>query len=214
MLPVHIYGMAMDTSVTQNQGTAAGLEAVIATGSAREGVCHIIYLVTLLLDGILTMSNFLRQGPCMLSVTRADAVLVWSLARSSTTLMTNGILTGGRLHNTVASPARALHPHIALDLFLVTTKTLTSDTREATSLHRRNEILRTISNQRSLPVAVVLQLTRTRLMHHLASLDLAHHLVPRLPPCLHHRLHVNHHKFLRMALAETLRFLARHRHPL
>ena len=204
----------MDTSVIQNQGTAAGLEAVIATGSAREGVCHIIYLVTLLLDGTLTMSNFLRQDPCMLSVPRADAVLVWSLARSSIILMMNGILTGGRLHNTVASPVRALHPHIALGLFLVTTKTRTSDTREATSLHRRNEILRTISNQRSLPVAVVLQLTRTRLMHHLANLDLAHHLVPRLPLCLHHRLHVSHHKFLQMVLAGSLRFLERQGHLL
>ena len=86
--------------------------------------------------------------------------------------------------------------------------------REATSLHRRNVIPRTTSNQRNLSAAVVPQLTRTRRMHHLANLDLVHHLVPRPLLCLHHRLHVSHHKFLRMALAESLRFLDRHPHLL
>ena len=214
MLPVHIYGTVTDMNAIQNRGTAAGQEAVIATGSAKEGVCLIICLATLLLDGILTMSNFLRQDLCMLSVTRADAALVWSLARSSIIQMMNGTQTAGRLRNIVASLVRALHPRIALDLFLETTTIPTSDTREATSLHRRNAIQRTTSNLRNPPAAVVPQLTRTRRMHHLANLDLAHHLVRRLPLCLHRRLHVSHHKFLQTALVESLRFLDRHRHHL
>lgn len=198
----------------QNRDTAVEQEVVIVTGSAREGVCHIIYLVTLPLDGTLTMNNFRRQDPCMPSATRAGAALVWSLARSSIALTMNGTQTAGRLHNTAASPVRALHPRTALDLFLETTKTLISDIRKATSLHRHNAILRTTSNPRNLPAAVVPQLTRTRRMHHLANLDLVHHLVPRPLLCLHHRLHVSHHKFLQMVLAGSLRFLDRQGHLL
>jgi hypothetical protein len=189
-------------------------EVVIVTGSARGGVCRIIYLVTLLLDEILTMSNFRRQDLCMLSAIRADEALVWSLAQPSNVLTMDGTRTVDRLHSTAASLVRALHPRTALGLFLETIKTLISDIREATSLHRRNVIPRTTSNQRNLSAAVVPQLTRTRRMHHLANLDLVHHLVPRPLLCLHHRLHVSHHKFLRMALAESLRFLDRHPHLL
>lgn len=189
-------------------------EAAIVTESAREGVCHIIYPAIPLLDGILTTNNFHRQDPCMPSATRADAALVWSLVQWSTVLTTSGIRTAGRLHNTAASLVHTLRPRIALGLCLGTTKILISDIQEATSPHRRNAILRTTSNLRNPPAAVVPQLTRTRRMRHLANLDLAHHLVPRLPLCLHHRLHVSHHKFLQMALAESLRFLDRHRLPL
>ena len=128
--------------------------------------------------------------------------------------MTDGIPTAGHLHNTVASLVHALHPRIALGLVLEITKTLISDTRKATSLHRHNAILRTTSNPRNLPAAVVPQLTRTRRMHHLANLDLVHHLVPRPLLCLHHRLHVSHHKFLQMVLAGSLRFLDRQGHLL
>ena len=212
MLPVHIYGMATATSVTRNRDAAVDQEAVIVTGSARGGVFHIIYLVTLLLEEILTMSNFLRQDPCMLSVTRADAALVWSPVRSSTVLMMNGTQTAGRLHNAVASTARALHQRIGLGLFLETTKIPTSDTREATSPHRRSAIPRTTFNQRSPPAAVVLQLTKTRRMRHLVNLDSAHHLARQLPLCLHHRLHVSQHKLLQTALAGNFRFLDLHRH--
>ena len=76
MSPVHTYGMVTDTSVIQSRGTVAEREAVIVTGSAREGVCHTIYLVMLLLDGILMMNNSPRQGLCMRNATRADAALV------------------------------------------------------------------------------------------------------------------------------------------
>ena len=126
--------------------------------------------------------------------------------------MTDGIPTAGHLHNTVASLVHALHPRIALGLVLEITKTLISDTRKATSLHQRNAIARTISNPKSnLPAAAVLQLTKTRLMHRLANLVSGRHLFA--PPLLYsrRRLHVSHHKFLQMALAESLRF-PDHRH--
>lgn len=213
-MPAHIYGTATDTSVIQNRDTAVEQEVVIVTESAREGVCHIIYLVIHLLDVTLTTNNFRRRDPCMPSATRGDAALVWSLAQPSTVLTMNGTRTADLLHNTAASLARALHPRPALGLFLETTKTLISDIREATSLHRRNVIPRTTSNPRNLPAAVVPQLTRTRRMHHLANLDLVHHLVPQPLLCLHHRSHVSHHKFLQMALAESLRFLDRQGHLL
>ena len=204
----------MDTSVIQNRGTAAGQAAVIVTGSAREGVCRIICLVMLLLDGILTMSNFPRQDPCMLSGTHADAALAWSLAQLSIVLMTDGIRMAGLLHNTVVSPVRALRLRIVLDLLPGTMKTLISDTREATSRHRHNARARTIFNPRSLPAAAVLQLTRIRLMHRLANLVSVHHLFPPPLLCLRRRLHVSRHKPLQMALAESLRSLDRLRHLL
>ena len=71
----------MDMNVIQSRGMAVVQGAVIAIENAREGVCHIICLAILLLDGILTMSNFRRQDPCMLNVTRVDAALAWSLAQ-------------------------------------------------------------------------------------------------------------------------------------
>jgi hypothetical protein len=214
MLPVHTYGTATDTSVIQRRDTAAGQEAVIAIENAREEVCRIIYPAILLLEGILTMSSFRHQDLCMLSVNHADAALVLSLARLLIVLTTNGIRTAGHLHNTAASPVHALDPRIALGLLLGITKILISDTRKATSLHRRNATPKIISNPRSLQAAVVLQLTKTRLMHRLASLVSAHHLVPPPPRCLRRRLHVNHHRSRQMALVESLHFLDRHRHHL
>jgi hypothetical protein len=206
--------MVTDPSVIQNQGMVVELEAVIVTESAREGVCHIICLAILLLDGILTMSNYRRPDLSMLNATHADAALAWTLARLSTVLTTNGIQTAGHLRNTAASPVHALHPHIALDLFLEITKILISDTPKVMSLPRRNATPRTISNPRNLPVAVVHQLMKTHLMHHLASLVSAHHLVPPPPLCLRRKSHVSHHKSLQMALVGSLRFLDRHRHHL
>jgi hypothetical protein len=202
-------------SVIQRRDTAAGQEAVIVIENAREGVCHTIYLVTLLLDGILTMSNFRRLDLCMPNGTREDAALAWSLAQLSTVLTTNGIQMAGHLHSIVASPVHALHPRIALDLFLETTKILISDTRKATSLHRRSAIPRiTSSPKSSLQAAAVLQLTKTHLMHRLANLVSARHSVPLPLLYLHRRLHVNHYKSRQMALVGSLRFLDRHHHHL
>ena len=214
MLLVLTSGMVTDMSAIQNRGTAAGQAAVIVTGSAREGVCRIICLVMLLLDGILTMSNFPRQDPCMLSGTHADAALAWSLAQLSTVPTTDGIRMAGRLHNTVVSPVRALRLRIVLDLLPETMKTLISGTREATSRHQRNARARTTSNPRSLLVVVVLQLMRTRLMHHLANLVSVLHSFP--PPLLYsrRRLLTSHPKSLQMALAEGLRSPGRLRHLL
>jgi hypothetical protein len=210
MSPVHTYGMVTDPSVIQNQGMEVELEAVIVIENAREGVCHITCLAILLLDGILTTSNFRLQDPCMLSATHADAAPVSSLAQLSTALTTSGIQTAGRLHNIVASPVRALDPRIALDLFLEITKILISDTQKATSLHQRNATRMTISNPRNPLVAVVLQLTKTHLMHRLANLVSVHHLVPLLLLCLRHRLHVSHLKSLQTGPVGSLRFLDRH----
>jgi hypothetical protein len=204
----------MDTSVSQNRGTAAGQEAVIVTESAREGVCHIICLVMLLLDGILTTSNFRRQDPCMLSDTHADAALAWSLARLSTVPTTDGIRMAGRLPNTAVSPVRALRLRIVLDLLPETMKTLISDTREATSRRQRNARARTTSNPRSLLAVVVLQLMKTRLMHRLANLVSVLHSFPPPLLCSRRRLLISHHKSLQMAPAEGLRSLGRLRHLL
>jgi len=214
MSPVHTYGMVTGMNVIQNRGTAVELEAVIVTGSVREGVCHNICLGTLLLEGILTTSNFRHQDPCMLNVTHEDAALVWSLAQPSIVPTTNGTQIAGRLPNTVASPVHALHPHIALGQFLGIAKTRISDTRKAMSLHRRNATLRTTSNPRNPLAAVVLQLTKTRQMHRLPNLVSGLHLFPRPLLCLRRKLHVSHRKFLQMALAGSLRFLDRHRHLL
>lgn len=207
--------MVTDPSVIQRRDTAAGQEAAIVIENARGGVCRIIYLVTLLFEGILTMSNFRRQDPCMPNGTHADAALVWSLAQLSTALTTSGIQTAGHPHNIVVSPVRALDPRIALGLFLGITKILISDTPRVMSLHPRNAIPRTISSPKSsLLAAAGLQLTKTPLMHRLASLVLVHRLVPPLLLCLRHRLHVSHLKSRQTALVGRFRFLDRHRHHL
>jgi hypothetical protein len=212
MSPAHTYGMVTHMNVIRNPGTAVEQEAVIATESAREEVCHIICLVILLLAGTPTTSISHHQDPYMLNATRADAAHVWSLARSSTILMMSGTQIAGHRHNTVASPVRALPLRIALDLLLETIKTLTSDIRRATSLLRRSVKPRIISSRKNLPAVDVLRLTKTRLMHHLANLVSDRHLfLPQLL-CLHRKLRTNHHQSHRMA--EDLHFLAHRRHLL
>ena len=200
----------MVMNVIQNRGTAVEQEAVTETGSARGEASHIICLVTLLLGEILTMNNFHHQDLCMPNATHADAVHDWSLARSSTIPMMSGTRTAGRLHNTVGSPVRALHPRIAPDLFLGTTRILISDTPKATSLLRRSAILRTTSNPRSLLAVAVLRLTKTHPMHRLDNLVSGRHLFLPLLLSLRRRSHINHHQSHQMA--EDLRSLGLHHH--